>query len=308
MQATRFSELRPRGVWDIVDDAFDLYRERFVLLLSAVAVIYVPMAIANLLIMSGPTAQFLRNSGTTTSPEALLGATGIFFASIALTAPLRMIADAIYGGVVAFLVADSLGARRIQTLGQAYGAIKGRIWPLIGASSLALLAAAGGILACYVGIIYVFVVILFVGQSIVIENKGIITAFRRSRSLILPEFGKGIGLILLIGSLGGILSGGIEGILSGLALVVPQGSDPVAAQVQQQLINQVLSSLVGLVLAPLSGIACTLLYYDLRVRREGFDIIARAEESGVTLAPDPYGDLTSDEARKRAKQLQGSRR
>ena len=51
--------------------------------------------------------------------------------------------------------------------------------------------------------------------------------------------------------------------------------------------------------APLYGIAITLLYFDIRVRREGLDIVALAERIEHPLAPDPFGDMTSEQARRR---------
>jgi hypothetical protein len=38
------------------------------------------------------------------------------------------------------------------------------------------------------------------------------------------------------------------------------------------IINQVLSGLISILLTPMSAIAVTLLYYDFRIRKEGFDL------------------------------------
>ena len=43
----------------------------------------------------------------------------------------------------------------------------------------------------------------------------------------------------------------------------------------------VFSSLLGIVLAPILPCALTLLYYDLRVRREAFDIQVLSEQLGA---------------------------
>ena len=43
----------------------------------------------------------------------------------------------------------------------------------------------------------------------------------------------------------------------------------------------------ALLLSPLNAVAVTLIYFDTRVRKEGLDIVALAEESGVALAEVP---------------------
>ena len=57
---------------------------------------------------------------------------------------------------------------------------------------------------------------------------------------------------------------------------------------------------------PLEGIARSLLYFDIRVRREGLDVVAQAIEQDYPLLDDPFGDITSEEARQR--QLKASKR
>jgi hypothetical protein len=51
-------------------------------------------------------------------------------------------------------------------------------------------------------------------------------------------------------------------------------------------VSGVLSGLAGLLLYPLQAIAVTLLYYDLRIRKEGFDLemLTRATTNTKTLA------------------------
>jgi hypothetical protein len=46
VEISTLADLRPRTVWEIVDDAFDLYRERFALFASLAATVYVPAFVA----------------------------------------------------------------------------------------------------------------------------------------------------------------------------------------------------------------------------------------------------------------------
>jgi hypothetical protein len=95
---------------------------------------------------------------------------------------------------------------------------------------------------------------------------------------------------VLVSLLTSLLTFGITGLVELGALLIPQGGDAAAQELRKFIVNQVIGALVGVLLAPLLPLAATLLYYDLRVRREGFDIAARAAEIGFPLAPDPFGD------------------
>ena len=46
----------------------------------------------------------------------------------------------------------------------------------------------------------------------------------------------------------------------------------------QTVLNQVVAAVVTILLEPISAIARTLLYYDLRVRKEGFDLELMARQ------------------------------
>jgi hypothetical protein len=76
-------------------------------------------------------------------------------------------------------------------------------------------------------------------------------------------------------------------------------------ETQEQLLSQAMQSVAGLLIAPVQGIALTLLYFDLRVRREGLDIVAQATEQGYRLAPDPFGDISSEHALRRSRRRRG---
>jgi hypothetical protein len=173
---------------------------------------------------------------------------------------------------------------------------------------LVALATLAGVIACFIGSIYVAVVLAFVPQVLLLEEKSIGAAMKRSQEITLPEFLRVFGAIVLLAMVTGILSGGIQGLISGIFTLIPAEQDFAVQQTQRTMWAETLTSIVSLLLAPLSSIALTLLYYDLRVRREGFDIIARAEEVGYPLAPDPFGDISSEEVRQRTQQMRGGQR
>lgn len=112
---------------------------------------------------------------------------------------------------------------------------------------------------------YLLVSWFFAPQAIMVENQGPIAALSRSRALVRGSwwrvFGIGIVFWLLVVAL--FIPGIIAGIILGL-------------------INETLGSLVftlsSVVVFPIFNISATLVYIDLRVRKEGYDLEAMAAE------------------------------
>ena len=281
MEIPRLSDLRPRTVWDIVDDAFDLYRSRFALFAGIAAVVSVP---ASLLVMGWLASVVAVAAARPGDPSLFFS----LFGAGALSLPLYGFAYVLSGGAAAVAVEDCLN-RRPTGVGLAYRRALRRFWPLIASSFLVGFLYLAGLCAMYVGIFVAMAFAAFVSQAVVLENRGVTGAISRSFHLAAGHFWRVLGMMCLLALITGMLSGGLSAVIQVAALFLPKMSDVAAQQVRDYVISQVTQSLASILLAPLSPIATTLMYYDLRVRREGLDIEAEAEALGVTLAPDPFG-------------------
>jgi hypothetical protein len=292
VEITRFSDLRPRFVWDIVDDAFDLYRERFKLLCGISVMVNAPAYLLYIAMTIGPLANMVQNQGNTKDP---LSGMGEFFLGTFLALPLLSIAQVIQSGASTLVVQDALAGRlEDATIGSTFRRVFKRFWPLLGASFLVGLLSFLGLCAFFVGIIFVVMYTAFVAQCVLLEERSIGSAFRRSKDLGSAASGKVLGMIMLTGLLTQTLSGGIQALVEVFYGFVEWGGDVAAQQVQKAVISQSLTGVIAILLAPIVSISMTLLYYDLRVRREGLDLAAAAEETGYELAPDPFGDVSSE--------------
>ena len=288
MEITRLAELRPRYVWDIVDDAFDMYREKFALFCGIAACVAVPIGAFTVFYTASGLSKIAAASKS--DPFAALGFLGPL---LFVTIPLSLAANVLQTGATAAAVEAQLNGRTL-TFSEAYKQTFAHFWPLLGAMVMtALLVIVGGC-AAMIGAIVAVVYLHFVGQIVVIENKGAWAAIRRSTQLAGTGWGKVLGLIFLIGFLTMLLSYGIQGIVEIVFAIIPTGGSQTAQTLQKTVLSQSATSLVSIFLAPVGFIASTLLYYDLRVRREGLDITYAAQETGVTLAPDPFGDAPSE--------------
>ncbi len=291
MQISRLSDLRPRTVWDIVDDAFDLYRENFALFAGISAVLIVPFQVLQIFWSSLWFRSLLGASSP--DPSQAFGSLFAFFGGMMLILPLNLVVSAWQSGAVAIAVQDRLSGRA-SSAASAYRRLFQNAMPLLGASLLVGLLALGiSLITCGIGVLIVSVYYAFIGQAVALENRGAAAAGRRSRDMVAGYGGKVFGLIMLLGLVTATLTLGITAIMELVTEMVPffKTGDLATQQMRELVLSQVAQALGVILLAPLGPIAITLQYYDLRVRREGLDIEAQATQMGVPLAPDAFGGI-----------------
>ena len=180
-------------------------------------------------------------------------------------------------GIAAFILADGaiifavlrqyLG--RDIGVGESYRMAQGRFWSLLVGfiGFVAVLVGCGILALIIIGIplfFYAFVALIFFPQVIVVEGKTPIDALGRSRRLVRGSWWRafGIGIVFLIIILG-------ISIPSIIALIL----SPIAGAI----VGAVTSSIT----TPISSIGITLVYFDLRVRNEGYTLKTMASETAT---------------------------
>lgn len=113
----------------------------------------------------------------------------------------------------------------------------------------------------------------FTIQAVVLEGRGPLSALGRSWTMMRGSFWRVLGIIVLIYLLIQIITVVPSALLGGVI-------GAIFSELDQFMLQQSLSQLVGYVIQifvlPLQLIGYTLLYYDVRVRKEGFDLELRA--------------------------------
>ena len=180
---------------------------------------------------------------------------------------------------------------RPTTLRAAYRAALSRLGPLImmslilgGAYIVCILAviaiavlfaavgagAVGGAIVLLAVLAFIPLVILVLvrtavaAPAIVLEKVSGWHGLQRSWSLIKGRFWPTFGRILLLALISGIISG----VLAAIFELPGSAFDPSNAFIYDQLA----SGLAAVFIGPITYIGVTLLYYDVRIRKEGFDI------------------------------------
>lgn len=281
------ARLRPMGVGDILDETFRLYRDNFVLFAAIVAVLEVPaQIIATLITLPAPQAlqpvpgQFLTQDQTNqilSTNLSLLGYTSI-------GALVTTFAGVIIAGVLAWAVSNRYLGRTV-TAGEAYRTVSGRISTLVLASlwvgvRIFLMSLLSVIIIGIPLIIYFGVAWVFLSQTIVLEGNGIGAASQRSRELVRGYWWKTLGLwlvvILLVAIIGGILGGIFTAVVSGTGYET------------QRIATGVGRLIAGVLLTPIQIVATTLLFYDLKIRKEAFDLEAMVQQAGASAPVSGY--------------------
>jgi hypothetical protein len=290
--------LRPRGIGELLDAAFTLYRRNFLLLVAIAAVVQVPFAVLQLVVFR--VADVSRHLNSVRSfGSTLNNKNGVITPGQSSQLSADLGAFAVYLGVILLVqyfvvyplslaaTTHAVSNRYLDqpaTVGGSYRAAF-TMWRSLIAMVLLLTLAIGGSLtvAALLGVltgvpaltvvlllaVMIFAILVLVrsdvaAQSIVIERVGGRAGLRRSWSLTRGFFWRIVGILLLLGLLQGIV-----GTVLSLPLLAVTSSAPLDVQ---QMISQGVSAVSAVFVAPVTLVTLTLLYYDLRIRREGFDI------------------------------------
>jgi hypothetical protein len=153
------------------------------------------------------------------------------------------------------------------TIGVAYRYVGKRLLRLIGAAILVgLIVFAGLLLFVVPGIIFSLWYAIVV-PVIIEEDCRVTEALSRSKNLVAGNLGKVFSLGLLIWLIGLVVQVPFQILGQIVALVGVQLNYAVGMMLSQvcQMIGQIIA-------APIGAAAFILLYYDLRIRKEGFDL------------------------------------
>ncbi|MGJ8722161.1 MAG: hypothetical protein ACSHW9_09960 [Salinibacterium amurskyense] len=265
------------------------------------------------------------------------GTTAGLILSALFAVALSLVGGAILQGIISLEVARGTVGERLRVRGL-WNAAKGRLGALIGWSALVMIAVIVGIAVVAVvsvllfalgdtaGIVFGvltmiagFLVALFlaawlgtffafVPSALMIERLPLRLAISRSWSLVRGNFWRTFGILLLILVIVNVVSSVVTTPLSvlgglGAGLLNPTGNEEAGfvAFLVIYIVTIVLSVVIGAVTIVIQSAAPALLYIDMRMRKEGFDLeLARFVEArnfGDHSVPDPYLTLNSTPSR-----------
>ncbi len=180
------------------------------------------------------------------------------------------------------------------TIGYVFGATAARYWPLWGLALLFVLAVVAFVILYLVflfvtgafGLLVGWIIFIPLGfwigirlvisvPALLVEGIGPVRAIRRSWDLVRGSWWRSFGILLVTVILELVLYLVFLAFFQAVAAIVPGVGDDLRSA-----LSAVGTTLVSALIGPLAAIVVTLLYFDLRVRTEGYDLDQLAQQTG----------------------------
>jgi len=300
-------ELRPMNLADLLDAVVRLYRHNFGDLIRIAAVVHVPLGILQIASSALAYGSFdVESPSPTINVSMVAGGIGmvLYWLIFLLTMPIvqgamaKAVAQSHLGEETSVIGAYRFALRRwfsllMATLLQGLVHMGAAIVPLLPAAAIfvqGVIASGGdmpnigvavialGILGVLVSTVIwtiVFVKLFFGPLTVVLEDRGAVEALTRSWTLTGGHFIRVALTMFVVIMLTAVLT---------YVVVVPAQLGAILLQSVSMAAGQALMgacvTVAQLLLQPVQIVATVLLYYDLRMRKEGFDLVMMAETIG----------------------------
>ena len=268
MSAPSFTpQLRPLSVGEMLDAGFRLFRARFGTLVACVVVPVVPLTIlGTIIIASTDPDAFDVNATSTDSGAALAGfLISIFLqsagAALAVAACFKAISAAYLGERTSF--GDSL----------AY-ALR-RFIPLMVAYIVIVIITIPGFILLLIPGIWLTIKLCMAFPAVIFERAGPFRSIGRSWKLTKNNWWRVFGTLVVVFLIAMVVNFALAAVLG----IVAAGSDSIS-EVAYAVLNTIITLLTYMLTYPLWAAVMTVIYYDLRVRNEGFDLQLLAQGVG----------------------------
>jgi len=278
--ASAIPTLRPLRIGELLDRAIRLYRANFLTFIGIIALMYVPLTILQIL------ASALLGSSMVASPEKIFSSASYWIGwglTMIVIFLQFILVQGIAMGALARAVADNNLGKKTGIL-DAYRGIRGSWISLVGALLLIALLMVAIFIWWFVPCIgwitglgmlaYMFSVVnQLVPPVVVLEDQTALGSIGRAWSLARRRFWPVLGYAFLLGLFSLIVVNGPAAVVN---IILTQAFRTVGNVSTYFALSSVVSGLLTLVFSllyfPLQMTAFTLVYFDLRVRTEGFDI------------------------------------
>ena len=265
--------LHPMMFSDLLDGSFRLLKANLGTIVLVAAVFLIPVNLVAAffqrdLLGGYGFLEFMQDPSLLEEAAGPAASNGPLVGGLLATAATLLVTPFIGGATSVIVAASYLGGE--LGAGPAMRATGRRFLVLLAVFFLTLLLNAAGLVVCLVGALVPMTLFLVTTPAVMVEEAGPIQAMARSVTLVRPRFWPvmaiGIGSGILAGFLGNILAGPFS--IAALAVGYRWG----------WILAAIGAILPALVTTPFVSILATLVYFDLRIRNEGFDLQMIAAE------------------------------
>jgi glycerophosphoryl diester phosphodiesterase family protein len=271
--------LRPLSLGEILDVAVKICLSHWRTLLKAVLVVVVPVQIVGTLINADYTVdQFDFGSDSAQTPAETIDELNQYLGGLAVSGVLQILAVLLATAACFRAIAQAYLGEQTDWRSSLNYAL--RLAPAL--LLITLLNALGvllGLLLFVLPGIWLYVAWAFATPVLLVEGLRGTVALKRSFRLVQGRWWRTFGVLLVGFILAAIISAVVEAVFL-IGIVVGEDNDALV------LVLSTIAGIIGLaVTTPFQAALLAVLYFDLRVRKEGFDLELLAREIGGTVQP-----------------------
>lgn len=234
----------------VFERIFSLYGSQFTLLIPVALLLFIPVALVNGLLLSG-------------GGNAL---------GVLVSALLGVVATYWYQGMVVEATRDILDGRRDHSVGSLFSSAAPFIVPLLLAGILAGIGVAIGFVLLIIPGLFLITIWAVIVPVIVIERRGVIESFGRSRELVRGSGWQVFGVIVVLFLALFLIRALLQAVIGGIS--------------DESFVGYAIADLISNVLfVPLTALAATVIYVELR-RVKGDPLI---EDEAASPLPSQQG-------------------
>jgi len=307
--------LRPLTLSELYNGAIGYIRRSPKATLGLTTIVIVGTQLLALVLQLGPLA-LLGKLDLLQDPDADLVVSSLLQVPAALAG---LLAGVLLGGMLTVVIGRAVFGSSI-TIAEAWERIRPRLPALIGLAALEFfgvllvlavvialitaLAAANTVvavavglplvLAVLVGLGFLWVQLAFAPTAIVLERLPVMTAIRRSLTLVRGDFWRILGILVLTGIITGMIASALGFPFTFAGGLVTTMADQPGLMVLGAVLTAAGGSIGQIVASPFSAGVSVLLYTDRRMRAEAFDLVLRTGAAQRAQHPqiDPSADPT----------------
>jgi hypothetical protein len=277
--------LRPLRVGEILDAGIKIYLRNARSLMGLTAVVVVPFQALSAVVLLSTTSYSsevphgLAAIGSTRTSDhatslggsAILDLTGLIIGVLTTAACVKAVSDVYLDQPADVGLSLRFALRRLGSL----------LWLEIMTGVLLVLA----FIAVVIPSIWLYAAWSVAVPALLIEGRRGWGALSRSFRLVRGRWWAVAGVLLVATVMTSVVSGAIDGVLVAISLT---GGASVLLTV---LVVSLAAGLSAVLTRPFQAAVTTVLYYDLRVRHDGYDVALLAEQLGIEPAALPAGKL-----------------
>lgn len=292
--------LRPLTFGEILDTSFNLFKRNFKSAVIVSAVIMVPLTLLGAAASAGMAPSDLAAlDNPDASPEEILSLMGGLFGAIGVGSLLQILGSVLVQAATTRIYSENYRGVRIEP-GDALRYGLQRLPAMVGLTIITSIGMMIGLLLCFVPGIWLYAAWGLAPAALIAEGAGPIESLRRSFNLVRGSWWRVFGMLVVATILVAVITSVVT---TPIQLAVTFGTgfadSPDASMGGFLAANTMISGLATALTLPFSAAVVVALFFDQKVRKEGYDLerlIADLGEAPGGTAPstgpdssDPFG-------------------